>query len=249
MNRQFAYLPKDASYQTIADIKLSCRKNRAALILAELKKEQPHVVTVSLYKRSVDINEVLDSLPICAFLVPDQFGKSNAGHTINPRVYHLDVGHYVQNNVDFLLFNLLILGSLTNSDGYVWLKMPYDLYYVENMPIYTLVKADAVDTGAPITAAAQQQVATTVKKVVHTVLDFLPQHVCWSPKETLEKLKSGPVLPEQLADLIVDEDGEYWFPYMHLREFDSGKNDYYKVTWRPKGCGSATVHADAGAAR
>lgn len=37
--------------------------------------------------------------------------------------------------MDYLLFQLLILGCLTNSTGHVWRKLPYDLYIVETMPL------------------------------------------------------------------------------------------------------------------
>ena len=41
----------------------------------------------------------------------------------------------VQQGLDHFLFNLLVLGSLTDSDGYVWCRMPHDLYLIENMPL------------------------------------------------------------------------------------------------------------------
>lgn len=46
--------------------------------------------------------------------------------------------HYyckVEDGVDYLLFQLLVLGCLTDSYGYVWKKSPYDLYLVESLPI------------------------------------------------------------------------------------------------------------------
>ncbi len=41
----------------------------------------------------------------------------------------------VQEGVDDLLFNLLILGSITDKEGYVWRKSCADLYVVETMPL------------------------------------------------------------------------------------------------------------------
>lgn len=43
----------------------------------------------------------------------------------------------VEYGVDYLLFQLLILGCLTDSRGYVWRKSPFDLYLVEIIPILT----------------------------------------------------------------------------------------------------------------
>jgi len=34
-----------------------------------------------------------------------------------------------------LLFNLLILGSITDREGYVWTRSPADLYVIETMPL------------------------------------------------------------------------------------------------------------------
>jgi len=41
----------------------------------------------------------------------------------------------VQEGVDYLLFNLLVLGSITDRDGYVWTRSPTDLYVIETMPL------------------------------------------------------------------------------------------------------------------
>ena len=41
----------------------------------------------------------------------------------------------VQEGVDYLLFNLLILGSITDREGYVWTRSPADLYVIETMPL------------------------------------------------------------------------------------------------------------------
>ena len=41
----------------------------------------------------------------------------------------------VQEGVDYLLFNLLILGSITDREGYVWCRSPVDLYVIETMPL------------------------------------------------------------------------------------------------------------------
>jgi len=37
--------------------------------------------------------------------------------------------------VDYLLFNLLVLGSITDREGYVWTRSPTDLYVIETMPL------------------------------------------------------------------------------------------------------------------
>lgn len=37
--------------------------------------------------------------------------------------------------MDYLLFNLLVLGSLTDRRGYLWRKSDNDLYLVETLPL------------------------------------------------------------------------------------------------------------------
>ena len=37
--------------------------------------------------------------------------------------------------MDDFLFNLIVLGSLTDQEGYVWRRSKYDLYVIEAMPI------------------------------------------------------------------------------------------------------------------
>ena len=38
--------------------------------------------------------------------------------------------------VDHLLYNLLVLGCVSDDHGKVWLRSPMDLYIVETMPLY-----------------------------------------------------------------------------------------------------------------
>jgi hypothetical protein len=41
----------------------------------------------------------------------------------------------VLEGVDNLLFNLLVLGSITDRTGHVWTRLPSDLYVIETMPL------------------------------------------------------------------------------------------------------------------
>ncbi|KAH3735693.1 hypothetical protein DPMN_042228 [Dreissena polymorpha] len=42
----------------------------------------------------------------------------------------------VQEGIDFLLFNLIILGCLVDRSGLVWRRNTDDLYLIETMPIF-----------------------------------------------------------------------------------------------------------------
>ena len=44
----------------------------------------------------------------------------------------------VQEGVDYLLFNLLVLGCLTDKTGFVWRRCPTDLYLIETLPLMIL---------------------------------------------------------------------------------------------------------------
>ena len=57
-----------------------------------------------------------------------------------PEVIHLDLSREVRENVDRVLFALIVLGQLRRRDGLVWIRRPNDLYLVENTPLYQLVQ-------------------------------------------------------------------------------------------------------------
>ena len=49
-----------------------------------------------------------------------------------PSIVHVDISREVQENVDRVLFALLILGQLRRRDGFLWVRNPRHLYIVEN---------------------------------------------------------------------------------------------------------------------
>ncbi|KAK7459431.1 hypothetical protein BaRGS_00038999, partial [Batillaria attramentaria] len=72
-------------------------------------------------------------------------------HTLDPehvlpRVMHIDISYQVQEGVDHLLYNLLVLGCVTDHHGKVWLRSPMDIYLVETMPLFDQLCAVLVAT-------------------------------------------------------------------------------------------------------
>ena len=78
----------------------------------------------------------------------------------------------MQEGVDDFLFNIVVLGSLTDQEGYVWRRSIYDLYVIEAMPIFV----------------REQTRQGEVTRFAHQLFYFLPSMTCWSPTESLDIL-------------------------------------------------------------
>jgi len=109
--------------------------------------------------------------------------KTLLDHTLRPqqavpRIFHIDIAQEVQEGVDYLLFNLLVLGSITDQEGYVWCRSPLDLYVIETMP---LMQRDTKQASDKVGHLKELQ-------YVHHIFHLLPTITCWSPKDVLEIL-------------------------------------------------------------
>ncbi|KAK3585578.1 hypothetical protein CHS0354_036765 [Potamilus streckersoni] len=129
-----------------------------------------------------------------------------------PRIFHLDIAHEVQEGVDFFLFNLLILGCLTDKFGYVWRRLPRDLYLIETMPIVELSQARKGGSAS----------------YVHHVFDFLPFLTCRSPQESLDILTNKPKprdfkQEDPQFDLKEFTGAIFQRPYQYLSRLDQGR--------------------------
>ncbi|ESO09860.1 hypothetical protein HELRODRAFT_190307 [Helobdella robusta] len=96
----------------------------------------------------------------------------------DPRIYHLDVSREVTEGVDHLLFNLLVLGSAADSNGYMWSRSARDFYLVESMPL--LIKM----------ATSNKDGKNTSLQYLHQVFYLLPSLTCWSPADCLNIIQS-----------------------------------------------------------
>ncbi|XP_067940322.1 E3 ubiquitin-protein ligase rnf213-alpha-like [Watersipora subatra] len=91
---------------------------------------------------------------------------------------HLDIAHEVEHGVDELLFNLVILRSIVNSEGVVWQVKQEQYYIIECMPF-------TAENGCH--GAGQTQ-----PKSAHEVIDFFPTIQCITPQEAYKLYLTQP---------------------------------------------------------
>ena len=95
------------------------------------KKLKGKDITIPVYK-TIDTDSIIAKLNA-------ELGNGYSDpphHTI-----HIDIAHEVESGVDEMLFNLVVLRSLVNSEGVVWQSQQSQYYIIECMP-YTKVVFD-----------------------------------------------------------------------------------------------------------
>ncbi|XP_067936895.1 E3 ubiquitin-protein ligase rnf213-alpha-like [Watersipora subatra] len=110
-------------------------------------------VTIPIY-RTIDTDHVIARL---------NAKLGNGFRDVGRNTIHLDIAHEVESGVDELLFNLIILRSLVNSEGVVWQAQPTQYYIIESMP---LIRKDGFCR--------------------HEVLELLPTITCITPTQALD---------------------------------------------------------------
>ncbi|XP_061169142.1 E3 ubiquitin-protein ligase RNF213-like [Saccostrea echinata] len=159
-------------------------------------------ITIPIHEKRIEVDEIMSVL------------LQNTSPTMKtePRIFHIDLSHEVEEGVDYLLFQLLILGCLTNSQGYIWRKSPFDLYLVESLPILS-----------------QNKKKNQLCKCLHQCLDILPDVVCRSPSESFGIYK-GSKIPEGFRDsdaLFDQQEFEsivFQRPFQYLYRLDRGQS-------------------------
>ncbi|KAK3585576.1 hypothetical protein CHS0354_036763 [Potamilus streckersoni] len=156
----------------------------------ELMQKNPHhkttdLVNIPLQEKEINISQVTQNL-LTHILPPG---------VTTPRIFHLDIAHEVQEGLDYFLFNLLILGCLTDKSGYVWRRSSRDLYLVETVPIVELSQARKGGN----------------RSYAHHIFDFLPFLTCRSPQESLDIITSR----QKLRDFKCED------PQFDMKEFTS----------------------------
>ncbi|KAL3881513.1 hypothetical protein ACJMK2_027945, partial [Sinanodonta woodiana] len=170
----------------------------------KLMQKNPHhkmtdPVNIPLQEKEINISQVTQIL-LTHILPPG---------VTTPRIFHLDIAYEVQEGIDYFLFNLLILGCLTDKSGYVWRRSPRDLYLVETIPIIESVQARHRGSAS----------------YVHSVIDFLPFVTCRSPQESLDILTNRPKprdfqKKDQHFDLKEFKSSIFQMPYQYLNRLD-----------------------------
>ena len=86
-------------------------------------------ITIPIYK-TINTDKIIATLN-------EELGN---GYTNAPyHTVHIDIAHEVETGADELLFNLVILRSIVDSEGVVWQAQPTQYYIVECMPYTTKV--------------------------------------------------------------------------------------------------------------
>ena len=117
----------------------------------------------------------------------------------------------VQEGVDLLLYNLLVLGCITDVHGHVWRRSSSDLYLIEAMPLLEHTESQVMYPPCPLsptllatcTVLACRSVRFAIRtlhfvtlfcllqeqKLLHQIFSILPSVKCCSPSESLTVLE------------------------------------------------------------
>ncbi|XP_070190023.1 E3 ubiquitin-protein ligase rnf213-alpha-like [Littorina saxatilis] len=162
------------------------------------RERRPVSITIPLHGR------VADTEDMAACLLPHTLHPGD----VLPRIVHLDISYEVQEGVDHLLYNLLVLGRVTDHHGQVWLRSPLDLYLIETMPLL------------------DQKDAQKGEALVHQIFDVLPSLSCWSPQDSLTIMKKLKAMPDyQKHDCLFDDEEfrseAYQRPFRYLNDLET----------------------------
>ncbi|XP_062507501.1 E3 ubiquitin-protein ligase rnf213-alpha-like isoform X2 [Corticium candelabrum] len=141
-------------------------------------------VMIPLHEKDIDVDDVVKKLrPFC--LSPDRKIA---------RIIHIDVSPLVCGGVDSLVFNLLILGQLSDTKGNVWRKQETDMYVIEITRSQQPLPGYLTPSGSVI------QVDARLQNTAFSLIDCLPTTLCTGPVEVLQSdgVSSG------MEDAIVD---------------------------------------------
>ncbi|XP_053396015.1 E3 ubiquitin-protein ligase rnf213-alpha-like [Mercenaria mercenaria] len=174
-----------------------------SLCVERMKEKFPRVDSVYI---------ALNGISIC----PEEVIKSLLPFTLRPnepepRIFHIDIYHEVENGVDNFLFNLLILGCLRDKTGLIWRRSLTDIFLIENTPLLI-----SVNSGQDANW-----------RYVHSLLSVLPNRTCRSPKECLCIYKG--ILPQDYddSDQLFDDEmyrsDVFQRPYRYLMRTDKTK--------------------------
>ncbi|XP_053388233.1 E3 ubiquitin-protein ligase rnf213-alpha-like, partial [Mercenaria mercenaria] len=161
-------------------------------------------ISIPLHEKTINLHYVIERL---------------LEHTQHPgevtaRLFHIDVAHEVENGVDYLLFNLLILGCLMDKTGFVWRKSSTDIYLIETMPLL-LQTANRMGTEW---------------HYLHSMLSLLPDMICRSPKECLNIYQGKGTGPcdhkesDQLFDEKLFRSPVFQRPFQYLLRLEQERN-------------------------
>ncbi|XP_060084373.1 E3 ubiquitin-protein ligase rnf213-alpha-like [Ylistrum balloti] len=206
-----------------AGVGKSLYKTRKAADLKELyptsKRTTGAVVSIPLHEKEIDVDTIMARLLECTLSVGQ----------VEPRIFHIDISYEVYIGVDAFLFQLLVLGCLINSAGYVWIKSPCDHYLVEAMPLLT------TDNSKQVLSSFRggEQIC------FHRCFEILPDVTCRSPEESMYILQGKKPHDYADSDLLFDkqefESSVFQRPYQYLRRLDERRGLADINAYQPEG--------------
>ena len=148
------------------------------------------------------------------------------------RLVHFDIAPTVCGGLDAFLFNLLVLGSVTDSAGRVWRRRPTDLYVVE----VTCPEQAFTSIGLANEFLSEFGFEQSRPNVEHgTPLPFyifLPAHLCGSPLQALrvQEKKKTPAPNEPQLETLEFQTLPFQRVYAYLQRFMFGSDalDHFK---------------------
>ncbi|OPL22201.1 hypothetical protein AM593_08169, partial [Mytilus galloprovincialis] len=183
-----------------AGVGKSLYKKRMVENLVKQVSSTQNSITIPLHEKTLNNDEIMDVFRE-EILPPQKY---------RPRIYHIDISHEVQEGVDVFLFQLLILGCIGHSSGYVWRRSELDYYIIESMPLL------ARDTDVHVKEGRKL-------KCLHHCLDILPHIICRSPQESLDILRQPDdnTIHDRLFDNIEFRSKTFQRPYQYLKRLDT----------------------------
>ena len=176
---------------SIAEGLTSLPQNRFSNSLLQGQNSQQLHIVVPLHDQEIDEDAVMETLrPLSPCPdVPLQ------------RLIHIDVLSASTKGLDTFLFSLLILGEVSDSEGYVWRRHPNDLYVVE---VTALAHGDIQNVNRAFAGQGIIKESASRKTAIRIPFtDLLPTIGCGSPAEAEELLSKGSV-PE-IGDPDIDD--------------------------------------------
>nr|XP_039248269.1 E3 ubiquitin-protein ligase rnf213-alpha-like isoform X1 [Styela clava] len=147
--------------------------------------------TIRLLQKTISIDQVVEKLSRNGVV-------NNSKHFI-----HMDFTPAIQHGVDQLVFNLFILGSISNKHGKMWRRYPQHTYAIE----------------------LTSSVATSLKVSENQILSLFPKILCVSPRKACQIYESD---NEKTNEVLFDEkefrSDVFQRPYQYLSRLHLKKN-------------------------
>ena len=174
--------------------------------------EQSYVI-IPLQDREIDRDAVMEKLlPI---------SRSSDSRIV--RFIHIDILSSTSKGLDAFFFSLLVLGEISDSEGYVWRKHPDDLYVIE---VTAPLQQDILHG---VSAYQSMTNETRDKKSRRHIpfVNYLPTIHCVSPAEFLAT-GSIPEVGDPYLDHRQFRNSDFQRVFQYLSRFEKGLNlDYF----------------------